>query len=165
MVLAWYLKSRIFFRMLVKGGSVSHDAKLGTFTVLGSTGKPHVVKVFPLEYCSCPSTTTCYHILAVKLSLGIVISEGAKKVNLTQLRWNMRAKNDKKSGRKRPRPGDANNIACIITFFLHLIIGDYDLSPAPDSILNSQLSDTSCMPDTDQKRFKQGNIKACHVLN
>lgn len=94
-----------FYRMLVKNGSVSHDPKMGTFTVLGSTGKPHVVRVFPSEYCSCPSTATCYHIIAVKISLGISMDKERKKVNLTQLRWNTRAKSQKKSGRKRPRPG------------------------------------------------------------
>lgn len=91
--------------MLVKNGSLSHDPKLGTFTVIGSSGKPHVVKLFPSEYCSCPSTTTCYHILGTKLSLGIDISVERKKVNLTQLRWNTRAKNQRKCGRKRPRQG------------------------------------------------------------
>ncbi len=65
----------------------------------------NAAKVFPQEYCSCPSTTTCYHILAVKLGLRIPVSKDPRKVNLTQLRWNTRAKNQKRSGRKRPRPG------------------------------------------------------------
>ena len=72
--------------------------------MIGSTGKPNVVKNFPTEFCSCPSSSQCYHIIAVKMSLGIQI-EKPKKVNLSQLRWNTRAKSQKKSGRKRPRPG------------------------------------------------------------
>jgi len=78
---------------------------MGTFTVLGSNGKPHVVRLFPTEDCSCPSVSTCYHIVAVKISLGITVSKEPKKVNLTQLRWNTRGKTQKRSGRKRPRPG------------------------------------------------------------
>lgn len=91
--------------MLVKQGCVSHDPKLKTFTVLGSQNKPHVVKVFPTEYCSCPSSTTCYHTIAVKLSLGMTVNDHPKKVNLTQLRWNTRTTSQKRSGRKRPRQG------------------------------------------------------------
>ncbi len=74
--------------MLIKNGHVSHDPKMGAFTVLGSGGKPHVVRLFPKEDCSCPSPTTCYHIIGVKLSLGIPVYKVQKKVNLTQLRWN-----------------------------------------------------------------------------
>ncbi len=94
-----------FCRVLLKNGCVSQDPKLGTFTVIGSTGKPHVVKVFPQEYCLCPSATSCYHILAVKLGLEIPVNREPKKVNLTQLRWNTRANNQKRSGRKRSRSG------------------------------------------------------------
>ena len=36
-------------RLLVKNGCISHDAKLKTFTVLGSAGKPHV-RIFPSEF-------------------------------------------------------------------------------------------------------------------
>lgn len=96
----------IFYRLLIKNGHVSHDPKLATFTTLGSSGKPHVVRLFPTEDCSCPSTSTCYHIIAVKISLGIAVYKEQKKVNLTQLRWNTRGKAHKRSGRKRPRPGN-----------------------------------------------------------
>ena len=82
------LRLHSIIRMLIKNGCVSHDPKLGTFTVLGSNGKPHAVRLFPSEDCSCPSTATCYHLIAVKLSLGIHVGNEQKKVNLTQLRWN-----------------------------------------------------------------------------
>ena len=126
--------------MLIKNGSISHDPKMGTFTLLGSTGKPHVVRVFPSEYCSCPSTTLCYHIIAVKLSLGIPVNNEHKKVNLTQLRWNTRGpKNQKKAGRKRPRPGIIKHMHQ--SFICIILIGDYDISPAPDSLCKSQIPD------------------------
>ena len=69
----------ILYRLLIKNGCVSHDPKLGTFTVLGSNGKPHVVHIFPSEDCSCPSTTSCYHMIAVKLSLGIPVAKEQKR--------------------------------------------------------------------------------------
>lgn len=57
----------------------------------------------------------CYHIIAVRLSIGMPVSSQSKKVNLTQLKRNTKAKGNRKSGRKRPRPVD------------------YDVDPAPDS--------------------------------
>lgn len=90
--------------MLIDNRCISHDPNLGTFTVVGTGGKPHVVQVFPSETCSCPSTSQCYHLIAVKMSLGMPYSK-QKRVNLTQLRMNTRKKGQKKSGRKRPRPG------------------------------------------------------------
>ena len=32
--------------------------------------KTYSVQLFPKETCNCPSTTTCWHIIAVKLSVG-----------------------------------------------------------------------------------------------
>ena len=90
--------------MLIHDKCISQDPKLGTYIVIGSGGKPHVVRIFPSEFCSCPSTSECYHIMAVKMSLGIP-HEKRKKVNLTQLRLNTRSNNQKKTSRKRPRPG------------------------------------------------------------
>ena len=92
---------------------MSHDPKLGTFTVLGSLEKPHVVRLFPSEYCSCPSTTTCYHILGVKLSLGIPIKKDTKNVNLTQLRWNTRSK-----GKRNVAEKDLDQVLMKILHFL-----------------------------------------------
>ena len=97
----------IFNRMLVESGHVSHDPKMRTFTVTGSSDKPHVVRLHP-EYCSCPATATCYHIIAVRLSVGMPVSSESKKINLTQLKRNTKAKGNRISGRKRPRPSIDN---------------------------------------------------------
>ena len=73
---------------------------------------PHVVTLFPRETCSCPSTSQCYHILAAKMCIGQDdMSTGKKRLNLTQLRKNARSRKEKKSGRKRPRPGDCDVIS------------------------------------------------------
>ena len=104
-----------FRRFLFKNGSVSHDPKLGTFTVLGSMRKPHAVRIFLTESCSCPSSTQCYHIIAVKMSLEMPV-ENHKKVNLSQLRWNTRSKNQRKTGRKRPRAGMRKLIFLFLVF-------------------------------------------------
>ena len=79
--------------------------------------QPHVVTLFPKESCLCPSTNTCYHILAAKLSIGETSDDVTKKkVNLTSLRKNARSRSDKTSGRNVPRHGD------------------YDVYPAPDAM-------------------------------
>lgn len=93
------------FRFLLQNGQLQHNPTLGCFTVIGSAGKPHVVKLFPTQSCSCPATSQCYHILSVKMSVGIEVHEQTKKVNLTQLRRNTRSRKEKRSGRKAPRAG------------------------------------------------------------
>lgn len=94
---------------------------MGVFTVLGTKGKPHAIRIFPKESCTCPSVGRCYHILAVRMSIGLEDINHKQKVNLTQLRRNTRCRTEKKSGRKAPRPGD------------------YEIVPAPDSIASEKV--------------------------
>ena len=102
------LSSRARAQLLLESGNISFDHKLHVFTVKGVSGVPRVVTLFPKQTCSCPSTGECYHILAIQMSLGKEIESKPSRKNLTQLRRNTRKKVDKKSGRKRPRPGDIN---------------------------------------------------------
>ena len=78
--------------------------KLGTFITKGTDHQPRVVTLFP-EKCSC-YIKSCYHILAVKKSLGM---EGNEKTTpkLSALRA---ADKKRKAGRIRPRPGDFDYI-------------------------------------------------------
>ena len=93
-------------RQVIEQNRLNIDTKLHTFTVLG-TERPHVVTLFPKERCSCPATTTCYHILAARMSIGLSEEQQPqRRINLTQLRKNSRTRKEKKSGRKQPRPGD-----------------------------------------------------------
>ena len=94
---------------------------MGVFTVLGTTGNPNVIRLFPKESCSCPSTGRCYHIMAVRMSIGLDIPCCEQKINLTQLPRNSRSRKDKTSGRKRPRVDDCEIVA------------------APDSLSSNQL--------------------------
>lgn len=105
---------------MLERGSISHNHKLGVFTVVGTTGNPHVVTLFPTEKCTCASTTHCYHILAARLSVGLEDGKSKRKINLTQLKRNTRSKRDKKSGRKAPRAGD------------------YQITSAPDASSDTQ---------------------------
>ena len=91
-----------------------HNAQLKVFTVMG-TSHPHAVTLFPRETCTCPSTTSCYHILAPKMSIGMNIEKILSRWNLTEFHRKARCRKEKKSGRKRPRPGD------------------YDVAPALDA--------------------------------
>ena len=64
----------------------SLDPHLKTFTVIGISGQARLVTLHPKESCSCPSNTTCYHILAARLRIGETGNNGPKKIiNLTQL--------------------------------------------------------------------------------
>lgn len=98
---------------VLKAGDVTFDPKLHCFLVKGTSGIVRVVTLFPKETCSCPSMGQCYHLLATRLSVGITEPIAKKDVrhNLTQLRKNTRSRNDKKSGRKRPRPKDEHPAA------------------------------------------------------
>jgi len=100
--------------MIIDNGKISHNEKLHAFTIEGTGGNAHCVHLFPIESCTCPATSQCYQILAARISIGPNMKP--KKVNLSQLRRNTRARKDKTSGRKRPR------------------INDFDVVPAPDSI-------------------------------
>ena len=93
-------------RQLLTDNLITHNIQLGCFTVKTREGNPHAVRLFPKETCTCPSTTTCYHILACNLSLGMATDTKRPVVNLTRLRSNARKRVEKKCGRKRPRPGD-----------------------------------------------------------
>ena len=108
------LSQRERAQRLIDEKKISFDPNLHTFTLLGAEDRPQVVKLFPKETCTCPSTTQCYHILAAKLCIGQGEGNKPKKLNLTQLRRNARSRREK-SGRKNPRPGDS------------------DVMPAPDA--------------------------------
>jgi hypothetical protein len=94
---------------IIKSGGISLDARLHVFTVMGSQ-EPRVVKLFPRTTCSCPAQTSCYHIAAAKLSIGMSEEKPRRPLSLTQLRKNNKKRPDKTSGRKRPRPKDVDVI-------------------------------------------------------
>ena len=100
------MNTTTFCRSIIENDKICHNIKLRVFTVIGTTGNPHAVRLFPKESCTCPSSSLCYHIIAAKLSIGMNLRDCSCKVNLSQLRWNARSKKDKNSGRKRPQCGD-----------------------------------------------------------
>jgi hypothetical protein len=61
--------------------------KIGSFNVTGSTATRDV-KIFPNPSCSCPETTTCYHIMAVRLTCDLANTPIRKRPNVTRLRKN-----------------------------------------------------------------------------
>ena len=110
----------ILCRAIIDGGMISHNEKLQAFTIKGTGGNVHAVRLFPEASCTCPaSEPSCYHILAARMSIGMEDKGSRHRVNFTLLRRNARSKKDKTSGRKRPR------------------VDDYDITPAPDSIKNT----------------------------
>ena len=105
--------------LLLESNMISFDSKLHVFTVKGSSGVARVVTLFPKQSCSCPSTGECYHILAVKKSIGMETENKKNRKSLTQLRRNNKKRGDKRSGRKWPRPKDIDvNISLQGIYFM-----------------------------------------------
>ena len=59
-------------KAIVDNGQVSLDPKLGVFAVMG-THEPHAVRFFPRVSSSCPTTATCYHVIAEKMAVSLPI--------------------------------------------------------------------------------------------
>jgi len=66
------------------------------------------VRLFPRESCSCLAKTSCYHITAARLAVGLSDSGTRRPLNLTQLRCNKGRRADKTSRWKHPRAGDVD---------------------------------------------------------
>lgn len=95
---------------VVKEHNVSFDPHLRVFNVKGHSGTTRVVSFNPKATCSCPARFNCYHIIAVKHSIGLEGSkEQVERKSLSLLRKNARLHKDKKSGRKKPRPADLDS--------------------------------------------------------
>ena len=62
---------------------------------------------FQKEWCTYPSRTTCYDILAAKNSIGIEIKTPSIVIGTSQLRRKARSRAENWSGRKIPRRGDS----------------------------------------------------------
>ena len=58
---------------------IFHVHGFKSFAVEGIRGDQYMVKLFPVEKCECPATTTFHHIIAVRKVLGINI-EPSKKI-------------------------------------------------------------------------------------
>ncbi|CAL4196908.1 unnamed protein product, partial [Meganyctiphanes norvegica] len=80
--------------------------------------RDHLVKLNPKETCTCAAVTTCYHILAVKMSIGMSILPKKEPVNLTLLTKKNRRKNDGKSGRKKHRAQDVEVVPASDSIFM-----------------------------------------------
>ena len=121
-------------KLMVENNGVTFVENQKAFIVNGNKNKNYEVTLFPKETCQCPATGTCYmyHILSARIKIGNNISEPKKIINLKQLSKNNFKRNDKKSGRKKPRPNDY----------------DKDIIPAPDSVaaMENEVSEEPIKP-------------------
>ena len=79
---------------VVHNDQISFDVKVATFGVHG-TRQPRTVTLFPKVSCSCPATS-CYHIMAACIAVGMDDINERKTLNLMQLRKHLRKRVDKK---------------------------------------------------------------------
>ena len=70
----------------------------------GAQGEENVVRIHPNTLCSCRATS-CWHVLAVKISVGVRPETPMRQVSLSPILDKKRVKGGK-SGRKAPRLGD-----------------------------------------------------------
>jgi hypothetical protein len=110
----------------VRQKRVYHVPEGDTFVVEGSKGDKYTVEMFPQEKCLCPSLGTCYHIIAVRMTLNSDNIDEKRVYNLTQLLKNSCKCPNKKAGKKQPRPCDEDQLSVI--------------NPAPDSAKKQSFS-------------------------
>ena len=70
------------------------------------------------KFVTITSVRSCYHILAVRMFVGLLIDDCYSEVSLKSLSKRSLKRSDKKSGRKRPRKNDVGT----------------SITPAPDSL-------------------------------
>jgi len=93
-------------RAIIDNRKTAYNEKLQAFTVKGTSGNVHAVRLFPKTSCTCPAGgSSYYHILVAKMSIEMEDRTSLSKVNLTMLRRNARSKKDKTSGQKKPMLG------------------------------------------------------------
>jgi hypothetical protein len=103
-------------RFSVDNDLITFVPQQGAFVVQGRKGK-YCVTLFPKEKCQCEATSTRYHILAAKMSVGLEPVQTNRAVNLRLYRKTAKRKLTKKTARKQPRANDY----------------ELEFEPAPDS--------------------------------
>lgn len=74
--------------VLIDDLNVCHVPQHKSFSVADPVGTAHSVRLFPKESCTCPSNSSCCHILAVRKSIGMDTSR-RRTICLTQLSADM----------------------------------------------------------------------------
>lgn len=89
---------------VVKSEGVRFVPDLKAYMVRGVRGKTYSVTLHPKEECHCPSTATCYHILAAKIYIGMSVkSEKEERKLVSLMRYKSRPRSQKKIGQKKPK--------------------------------------------------------------
>ena len=65
-------------REAVQNKRVELIPHMSSFVVQSSNHKTYSVQLNPRETCNCPSTTTCWHIIAANLSVGVLNTTSTK---------------------------------------------------------------------------------------
>ena len=81
-------------RFIVDNNLITLVPQQGAFIVNGRKGK-YCVTLFPKETCQCESSSTCFHILAAKISIGLESTQTNNVVSLRALSKNSKKKIEK----------------------------------------------------------------------
>ena len=98
-------------RQVVKDSRIRHVEGFNVFVVISEDLKTkNITSLFP-EDCTCRASSVCYHLLATKILMGAPITEKKQKViTLAKLSRRGKKNSDKKSGQKKPRKLDVDDV-------------------------------------------------------
>ncbi|VDI33695.1 Hypothetical predicted protein [Mytilus galloprovincialis] len=139
---SFVVDGKLLAKYIVDNNLITLVPSQAAFIVQGRNGK-YCVTLFPKETCQCPSTTTCFHILAAKMSIGQEPIEKRPVVSLRVLTKNNRKRVDKKSGKKQPRQNDYDPV----------------VEPAPDSAYLVNTPKTPSQVHSTQKSPQKSALK------
>ena len=123
--------------------------------------RPPLVRIFPRESCSCPARTSCYHITAARLAVGLSNSGRPTRRPLNLTRRNKQRRADKTSGRKHPRAGDVDIVHAgdvngdVATALTATITANQQQQPPPPSPTPADVEPSCLPPSTPTPTFRQ----------
>ena len=144
----------ILILVIINSGNISHNEKLGVFTILGTTENPNVIELFPKESCSCPSVGRCYHIMTVRMSIGLDTA-CSKQFNSTLPQQCIQ-------GRKRPRLDNCKVVAAPDSLYSNqsILISN---PPTFNLLMSNPLISNPLMSNLLTSNFQFTNIRLTNV--
>ena len=84
---------------VLDNNEVTHVPECDAYIVNGHQDKKYCVTLRP-ETCQCPSSSRCYHVIAVKMFMGLAVNQDSRDICLRSLSKRSLKRSDKKSGGK-----------------------------------------------------------------
>ena len=103
------LSQRSLAQAVIDANGTEEVQSMDAYMVKGVRSKVYAVTLDP-EKCQCPSTGMCYHIMAVKLKLGLPLDQKVnEKKSIRLMKYNSRPRVQRRIGQKKPKQTDFEN--------------------------------------------------------